>query len=125
VDALAAAACLLLAAVMLLTLRDSAGGDIGRRALMALAWPAFGAVGIWRARFIDMPWNEIWVGFLVVYAGVLLLTGLRPALVMTEALSRDARADETLMRRAHIAQVLLLIMIIAGAGWMEFAPLKD
>jgi hypothetical protein len=92
---------------------------------MALAWPTFGAVGILRARIIEMSWDEIWVGFLVAYGAVLVVTGLRPALVMTEALSREARANEGLMRRAHIAQVLLLIMIIAGAGVMEFAPLND
>ncbi|MEO6020423.1 MAG: hypothetical protein ABIP45_09270 [Knoellia sp.] len=121
VDGLAVGAWLAVIAVMLLTLRDGAGGDIGRRALMALAWPLFLAVGIWRARVIEMSWNEIWMGCLVVYGGVLVVTGLRPALVMTEALSRETRSSQALMRRAHLAQILLLIMILAGAGWIEFA----
>ena len=81
----------LLGAVMVLTFVDRAGGDVGRRAFLALAWPAFGAVGMWRSRFVDMTWDEIWVGCLIVYGGVLLVTGLRPVLVMTEAPRQDAR----------------------------------
>jgi len=38
-----------------------------------------------------MTWDEIWVGCLIVYGGVRLVTGLRPVLVMTEAPRQDAR----------------------------------
>jgi hypothetical protein len=105
---------------MLLTVRDTAGGDIRHRAFLACAWPIFGLVGMWRGRLVGMEWDEFWGGCVVLYIGIVLATGFRPVLVMTEALPGRVRSNERLMRRAHMSQVIVIAGIVAGAGYVEF-----
>ena len=111
-----------LAVVMVLTLRDPAGGQLSHRAFLAMAWPAFGLVGLWRGRLVGVQWNELLSGTAVLYAGILLATWFRPVLVMTDALPGRTRSDTHMMRRAYIAQGLVLALIVGWAAYVEFHP---
>jgi hypothetical protein len=112
-------ACALLALVVVLTVIDRAGGSLPERMLFAAAWPAVGLVGIWRGRYVGMTWNELALGGIVVYGAVCLSTWWRPLLIMSDILPSNVRNDHRLMKRAHIATAITLVLVIVVAGYME------
>ena len=111
-----------LLATMALTLRDDAVGSLASRLIACLAWPAVGALTVWRGRFTGMTWNELAISAICVYLLVCVSTLGRPALIMEQILTSKTRRDPRLMRRSRYATAATLGSLVLLAAFMEFRP---